>query len=687
VWKVRIGRPEARTPMTLLPRTPRHEALEGMRPVEACPIGVDQLRMMIRPRGVRVEITPAPRQTPEQFYGLGLQLGRLNQTGRKRTLRVNSDPIGDCGDSHAPVPFFVSTAGYGVFVDTARYATFYMASHQRHDGRAEGAEGTSRAIETSTEALYAARQQAGSPILIDVPAAQGVDVYIFGGPTPLEAVQRYNLLAGGGCLPPMWGLGVWYRMDARADQQQALALAASFRAKHLPCDVLGLEPGWQTHAYACSYVWNPRTFADPETLVKQLREAGFQLNLWEHVFVDPSSPLHEPLRDKSGDYQVWGGLVPDLALAEARQVFGDFHRAQFIEKGISGFKLDECDNSDFIAQSPWSFPEASAFPSGLDGEQMHAMLGGLYQRTLAQAFEQGNQRTYGSVRSAGAMAAGDPFVLYSDLYDHRTFVRGVAVSGFCGLLWTPEVRHATSADDLIRRIQTAVLSPQALINAWYIKNPPWLQFDRKKNNADELLADAAALEGMVRELLRLRMALVPYLYAAFARYWLEGVPPFRALVLDWPDDPATHHLDDQYMMGNDLLAAPIFEGQHERAVYLPAGTWYNRLTRQRYEGKQRHLFAVAAQTLLLFVREGTMLPLAEPVESVVQTEMFDITMHLFGAETALRPARLFEDDGMTFNHRRGDFNHVIIRPDRTVQRIGTFAGRRYRIVGWEPAEA
>jgi hypothetical protein len=76
VWKVRIGRPEARTPMTLLPRAPRREALEAMRPVEACPIGVDQLHMMIRPRGMRVEIAPAPRPMPEQFYGLGLQLGR-----------------------------------------------------------------------------------------------------------------------------------------------------------------------------------------------------------------------------------------------------------------------------------------------------------------------------------------------------------------------------------------------------------------------------------------------------------------------------------------------------------------------------------------------------------------------------------------------------------------------------------
>ena len=71
-------------------------------------------------------------------------------------------------------------------------------------------------------------------------------------------------------------------------------------------------------------------------------------------------------------------------------------------------------------------------------------------------------------------------MLYSDLYDHREFIRALVNSGFSGLLWTPEVRDAKSAEDLVRRLQTAVLSPMALINAWYIKNPPWMQIDRRR---------------------------------------------------------------------------------------------------------------------------------------------------------------------------------------------------------------
>src|SRR5690606_18415999 len=136
-----------------------------------------------------------------------------------------------------------------------------------------------------------------------------------------------------------------------------------------------------------------------------------------------------------------------------------------------------------------SFPECAAFPSGLDGEQMHSLLGLVYQRAIHDAFEQANVRTYSSVRSSGAFASPLPFVLYSDQYDHRDFVRGVATCGVSGLLWSPEVRHADSHGDFIRRIQAVVLSPQALINAWYCKNPPWLQYDREKNNADDLLGN------------------------------------------------------------------------------------------------------------------------------------------------------------------------------------------------------
>src|SRR5207244_4842647 len=118
----------------------------------------------------------------------------------------------------------------------------------------------------------------------------------------------------------------------------------------------------------------------------------------------------------------------------------------------------------------WAFPNLSTFPSGCDGEQMHALFGLRYQHALLEQFNKRNRPTYGLVRSSGALAAPYPFVLYSDLYDHRQFIRGLVTSSFSGLLWCPEVRDAKTPGDLIRRLQSVVFSPLAMINAWSIKN-------------------------------------------------------------------------------------------------------------------------------------------------------------------------------------------------------------------------
>jgi len=679
VWKVSLGSPEPFVPSALREEQPRLEAMAKL-PACDCPVPAAAIAFRSSPRGATIEIPIADAGGAEHFYGLGLQLGSLDQGGRKRTLRVNSDPVGDAGDSHAPVPLVFSTAGYGIYVDTARYATFYLGSHKKlaaFPAPQAAAPVAASQIATSTEQLYAARAHAGRSIVIEIPVAQGADIYLIAGPTLRHAVQRYNLFSGGGCLPPLWGLGVWYRIFGQANQTQALALAQSLRDARLPCDVLGFEPGWQTRAYSCSYVWNDQLFPKPQEMLAQLRQLGYHINLWEHVFVHPSSPLYSPLHPLSGDYEVWGGLVPDLSLTPARAAFADYHRRQLVDKGVTGFKLDECDGSDFIRNSSWSFPENSQFPSGMDGEQMHSLLGLLYQRTINGVFESAGIRSYQSVRSSGAFASSLPFVLYSDLYDHRDFIRGVATSSFSGLLWTPEVRHATNTEDLIRRLQSVVLSPQALVNAWYIKNPPWLQYDRDKNNAGELLPQAAQIEAAVRELFRLRMALLPYLYTAFARYHFDGVPPFRALAMDYPHDPKVHRLDDQYLIGEDLLFAPLIAGQSQRDVYFPAGDWYQYQTGTCYPGGMTHSISADLETVLLFVRGGATIPWAQPVEFVDQNTIFSILPRGYGVDP--RPAMLFEDDGISFAFRRGDCNWVTITADGCLTREGDCACHRYTI--------
>jgi alpha-D-xyloside xylohydrolase len=627
VWRATVGSPEKFTPVSSRLVPPQVEAFAGLPRVTDIPnLPIEGMQTA---RGCTVRL---PLHPDEEIFGLGLQLLSFAQCGKKKTARVNADPRIDTGDSHAPVPFYVTTGGYGILVDTARYASFYFGDAKSKPVRA-GDESVNGA-NPDPNYTHTVKEGDTSYIVIDVPHAPGVDLYLFSGPGMLNAVRRYNVFSGGGFTPPEWGLGFWYRHEARANQENVLALANEFRQRKIPCDVFGLEPGWQSHAYSCTFAWDKDRFPDPAKFVKSAADLDYKINLWEHAFTHPASPLFSALQPDAGDYGVWGGLVPDFAGEQARETFAEFHGKTLVDLGISGFKLDECDNSDFTGG--WSFPECSSFPSQVDGEQMHTVFGLRYQAAIWDAFRKRSQPTYGLVRSSGALAAPYPFVLYSDLYDHRQFIRALANSGFAGLLWTPEVRQAASVEDLIRRLQSVVFSPLAQVDCWYMKNPPWKQLDRTKNNAGELLENWETLESRCREIIGWRMQMVPYLLAAFARYQQDGTPPFRALVLDFPQDARLRTVDDQYMIGDRMMVAPLFAGESERKVVIPGGGWHDFWTGEAVAGDSELTVPASTGPIPVYVKTGSIVPWA------------DVGLHAGAPETRRITARLYGDGSLPF---------------------------------------
>lgn len=642
--RLRLGTPEAATPISLRTSAPAQDALNSWPCAVPCPLDVKAIRGGKTSRGFQVEVPLAP---DEELFGMGLGFYRVPLRGTKRTLRVNADAVADAGDSHAPVPFYLSSRGYGVFVDTARYATFYLGSlsQPRHAPLSQAPLKAGEEIQQvalSTDGLYAPQHSRERPasVVVEVPLAEGVDVLVFWGDTMMEAVRRYNLFSGGGCVPPRWGLGVWYRVRADFDDNGVEELARQLRDEAMPCDVLGLEPGWQSRSYPCSFTWSAK-FPDPQGMCARLGEQGFAVNLWTHLFTHPESPLFEPFQPLSGDYGGFWGLVPDLSLASARDLLAEQHSQEHVSCGVAGYKLDECDNSDFTGA--WSFPELARFPSGLDGEQMHSLLGVLYQSTVEKVFERDGRRTYGSVRSSGALAAPHPFALYSDLYDHRAFVRALTTSGFCGLLWTPEVRDAQNTEDLVRRVQSTVFSSQALVNAWYIRHPPWKQTQTDLNNADTFSPDWREAQALCRFWFELRMQLVPYLHAAFVRYHDEGTPPFRALALDYPGDVQARRVDDAWLCGDSLLVAPLFLGQSEREVYLPGGDWFDWWSGERFAGGHTVRAGGGLDRIPLYVRDGAIIPLARPTLHTGDPRSRELSVRVYGNGSRARV--LWNDDG------------------------------------------
>lgn len=653
VWRLTIGEPQGITPLSLMGVSPKAEALQQMAQVQP-PFAWESIQLE---EANDCLILSIPLDRTEKLYGTGLQLLRMNQRGRNRYLRVNSDPKQDTGETHAPVPFYVSDLGYGVLVDTSRIVTLYCGSTMRQE-ETQSEDIRDRNTDKGWKAtLVASRVEIRLPV-------EGADVYVFGGPTLSDVVARYNLFCGGGTLPPKWGLGFWHRVPTLYTDQQVLEEAEQFRQHDIPCDVIGLEPGWHSQSYPVSYEWEKSRFPEPEKFVKALDQNGFRVNLWEHPFVSPKSELYEELKPLSGSHSVWGGLAPDYSLPAAVELYKKQHEEQHVNIGVSGYKLDECDGSD-LTNNSWMFPGHAQFPSGLDGEQMRQMYGLMFQKMTTELFRSKNRRTYGLVRASNAAASTMPYVLYSDLYDHKQFIRGLCNSSFSGLLWTPEVRRARNAEDWVRRMQTVCFSPLAMLNAWGDGTKPW---------------SFPEVEGTVRHYIKLRMRLLPYLYTAFATYREQGIPPFRAMpfvmsaseiaeaeamyaeaaeqTLNTTDaaygKKKVREWDDQYMFGDALLVAPLVEGESEREVLLPSGIWYGLETGERYTGGCIIRVQAGLERIPVFVRSGAVIPMM-PALSHVPPLGTNVPLELVHFGDGMGEGNLYDDDGESFDYEQGKF--------------------------------
>ncbi|MBR4865562.1 MAG: glycoside hydrolase, partial [Clostridia bacterium] len=209
--RIRFGNPEKHVPSAYCPGFHYEET-----PVS---YDVDRITFKKNARGILVTL---PLGADEHIYGLGLQLTQFDHKGKKMTLRVNADPKMPTGDTHAPVPFLVSTRGYGIYVDTARYAEVYCGVVPAESDL----KSADYRLFTSEAELYAPKALDGESVLaIQIPAASGIDLYLMEGKTITDVVAKYNLLSGGGCDVPEWGLGVFYRCFLRYTDKQVLEMA------------------------------------------------------------------------------------------------------------------------------------------------------------------------------------------------------------------------------------------------------------------------------------------------------------------------------------------------------------------------------------------------------------------------------------------------------------------------------
>lgn len=644
VWKGVVGTPESYSLLQVADVTPKMEGFSRL-PEVTLPAFASEIKGNIQDGQTALRI---PLQRKEQLYGFGLNFQTVHQRGKILNLHVDHYGGKDNGRTHAPVPFYVSSQGYGVLINSARYITVYAGS-----GALKDSPNAPVAKDRNTDKSWSSRPYSDA-VSILVPAP-GTEIYLFAGPTPMDVVRRYNLFCGGGTLPPRWGLGFTQRTQKLYTADQVKQEADEFERQGYPLDFIGLEPGWQSKAYPCTFEWDATRYPDPSGFVKDMLDKGVRINLWTNPYVSPDSKLYKDMYPVSGSHTVWCGIVPDLAGEKARSLWKDKLNKEHVGIGVSGYKVDEVDGYDF-----YLWPDVATFPSGVSAEQMRQTYGLWVQRTTAELYKARNQRTFGLVRASNAGASSMPYVIYNDYYSHPDFITALINSGYCGVLWTPEVRSSKSAEDWLRRFQSVVFSPMAMINAWSSGTKPWT---------------FPEVAEQVKEYALLRMQMMPYWYTEFARYHFDGIPPFRGMSLEagfnpdaavttelkeksLEDNPyleaVTKEIKDQYMAGEYLLVAPLFEGQTERKVVLPRGDWYDFYTGAYVGNGETITVTPGLDRIPVYVKDGAIIPMMEPMLHAPKPGV-KVNLEIRHYGKANGSYRLYDDDGETFDYEKGAY--------------------------------
>ena len=266
-------------------------------------------------------------------------------------------------------------------------------------------------------------------------------------------------------------------------------------------------------------------------------------------------------------------------------------------------------------------------------------------------------------------------MIYNDYYSHRDFITALINSSFIGTLWTPEVRSSGSAEDWLRRMQTVCFSPIAMLNAWADGTKPWTFPEVEKQVAD---------------VANLRMQLIPYLYTCFAEYAFYGRPPFRAMNLVEGFDMATKEettkldseknpykkaikkeIKDQYMVGDQLLIAPLFTGETSRKVILPAGKWYDFYTGKWVGEEEIITVTPGLDHIPVFVKDGSVIPMTN--SNSVADGKYDLVIKHYGEKTS--SYKFYDDDGKTFDYEKGAYSWrtISIQKDINGQLVGSIS--------------
>jgi alpha-glucosidase len=489
--------------------------------------------------------------------------------------------------------------------------------------------------------------------------------YVFRGPAVADVLDRYTALTGRTPLPPRWALGNQQSRWSYTSADELRSIAAGFRSRDIPCDVLYLDIGYMD-GYRV-FTWDGERFPDPAGLIAELASQGFRVVtiVDPGVKVDTSYPVYEEgrargyfvLTREGEEYrnEVWPGecAFPDFTDPAVRTWWGEWHRG-LLDDGVAGVWCDMNEPALFIPRQS-TMPPDVVHPGG-GVPRRHGDVHNAYGSLMAEATRSGLERLrpdrrpfvitragYVGLQRHALQWTGDNSSWWEHLWMGMPQLQNLGLSGiaWCGV----DIGGFFGDCDgemLARWTEFGAFQP-------FCRNHSALG-----TVAQEPWAFGEPYESVCRDMLRLRMRLVPYLYTLFEECHRTGAPVLRPLLFEFQDDEVTYTADDEFMVGGALLVAPITRpGLEHRHVYLPAGTWFNWWSGERFDGPAHVLAHAPLGRPAVFARAGTPIPLGDPVEHTGVPS--GLTWRVFPGSGS---GSLYEDSGDGYGPRCRRTAHV-----------------------------
>jgi alpha-glucosidase len=592
---------------------------------DASTAGVDDLRApALRVRKARGE--------GERFFGCGERTGGLEKTGSHQVFWNTDPPEGHTASFNSiytSIPFVLSLQGgaaHGVLFDNPGLVEIDLAHADA--GRVS--------YEAKTGNLV---------------------YYVFTGPTPRRVLERYTDLTGRIGMPPLWALGNQQSRWGYRSADELRAIARGFRERGIPCDVLYLDIDYMDGFRV--FTWDPERFPDPPGLLAELAADGFRVVtiVDPGVKVDERYPVYVEGRERGyycrtyelgEEYHnvVWPGLCafPDFTNPATRAWWGDNHAA-LLDAGVAGVWCDMNEPAMMVPQQS-TMPDDVVHP-GADEPRLHAQIHNVYGSQMARAARDGLARLrperrpfvisragYAGLQRHALQWTGDNSSWWEHLWMSMPQLQNLGLSGiaFCGVD-VGGFFGDSNGELLARWTELGIFQP-------FCRNHSVLG-----SASQEPWAFGEPWQSVCNDMLRLRMRLLPYLYGLFEEAHRTGAPILRPLLFEYPQDETTYSADDQFLVGDALLVAPITRpGIEHRHVYLPAGTWVQWWTGETVVGPAHVLAHAPLGRPALYARANAAIPLW-PEREHTGAPVDRLTLRVFAAPGEAVTRSLYEDAG------------------------------------------